>query len=159
LPGIRIGWIICKDAALMERFLAAKEQIFICNSVVDETIALRFLARQQAFLPAIRARTRRNYEVLQSFMNGSPCLEWVAPDAAVVCFPRFRPGVEIDTALFYRLLLDEYKTMVGPGHWFEMDDRYFRVGFGYPAEGAMRQGLANIGEAARRAMGGGDLRA
>ena len=52
LPGIRIGWIICKDDALMDRLLAAKEQIFICNSVVDETIALRFLLNRNAFCPA-----------------------------------------------------------------------------------------------------------
>ncbi|MEZ0373646.1 MAG: pyridoxal phosphate-dependent aminotransferase, partial [Candidatus Sericytochromatia bacterium] len=43
LPGIRIGWIICRDAALLEHCLAAKEQILICNSVVDETIALQLL--------------------------------------------------------------------------------------------------------------------
>ena len=85
-------------------------------------------------------------------MTGSPILEWVTPDAAVVCFPRFKSNIDVDTDLFYRLLLDDYKTMVGPGHWFEMDDRYLRIGFGYPPEAAMRQGLANIEEATRRAV-------
>ena len=152
LPGIRIGWIICRDAALMDRFLAAKEQIFICNSVVDETIALRFLLNRDAFLPGIRVRTQRNYELLQSFVINSPFLEWVLPEAAVVCFPRFKPGVDLDSGLFYRLLLDDYRTMVGPGHWFEMDDRYLRIGFGYPEDATMRQGLVNLDEAARRAV-------
>ncbi len=160
LPGIRIGWIICQDAALMDRFLAAKEQIFICNSVVDETIALQFLSKQDEFLPGIRARTQRNYDALRSFMTDSPILEWVTPDAAVVCFPRFKRSVDIDTGLFYRVLLDDYKTMAGPGHWFDMDDRYLRLGFGYPAEAAMRQGLLNIEAAARRAVRrGGPARA
>jgi DNA-binding transcriptional MocR family regulator len=45
--------------------------------------------------------------------------------------------------------------MVGPGHWFEMDDRYMRIGFGYPTEAAMRQGLVNLDEAARHAPRGG----
>ncbi|MBI3233334.1 MAG: pyridoxal phosphate-dependent aminotransferase, partial [Bacteroidetes bacterium] len=36
LPGIRIGWIFSKNQQLMETFLAAKEQICITNSVVDE---------------------------------------------------------------------------------------------------------------------------
>jgi aspartate/methionine/tyrosine aminotransferase len=140
----------------MDQFLAAKEQIFICNSVVDETIALRFLAKRDVFLPVVRARTERNYAELRQFLQRSSMLEWVAPEAAVVCFPRFRAGVEIDTDLFYRLLLEEYRTMVGPGHWFEMDDRYLRIGFGYPAEAAMRRGLANIEEAARRATRSGE---
>jgi aspartate/methionine/tyrosine aminotransferase len=100
LPGIRIGWIICKDTELVNRFLAAKEQIFICNSVVDETIALRFLEKQGTFLPRIRARTERNYELLQQFMAQSKVMEWVRPDAAVVGFPRFKPEVDIDTDAF-----------------------------------------------------------
>jgi aspartate/methionine/tyrosine aminotransferase len=152
LPGIRIGWVICKDKALLNLFLAAKEQIFICNSIVDETIALRFLEKSAALLPAIRARTERNLEHLRQFMARATMLEWVEPQAAVVVFPRFRTDVEVDTDAFYRLLLDEYRTMVGPGHWFEMDDRYMRLGFGYPTEPAMRQGLINVEAAIRRSL-------
>ena len=32
LPGIRTGWLACRDKTLIEMFLAAKEQIMICNS-------------------------------------------------------------------------------------------------------------------------------
>jgi len=39
IPGIRIGWLITRDAALMETFLAAREQIGISGSTVDEYIA------------------------------------------------------------------------------------------------------------------------
>ncbi|RVD49579.1 aminotransferase class I/II-fold pyridoxal phosphate-dependent enzyme, partial [Mesorhizobium sp. M2D.F.Ca.ET.140.01.1.1] len=31
IPGIRVGWLITRDAALQEKFLAAKEQIGICG--------------------------------------------------------------------------------------------------------------------------------
>jgi aspartate/methionine/tyrosine aminotransferase len=151
LPGIRIGWIVCRDAALMERFLAAKEQIFICNSVVDEAIAAAFLERREQVLPRIRARSARNYAALQAFMGASARLEWVEPQAAVVAFPRFRAEAGVDVEAFYRVLWNDYRTMVGPGHWFDMDDRYMRIGFGYPDEETMRQGLAHVEEAARRA--------
>ena len=33
LPGIRMGWLVNRDPALMETFLAAKEQIFVSGSV------------------------------------------------------------------------------------------------------------------------------
>lgn len=151
LPGLRIGWLICQDEALMERLLAAKEQIFICNSVVDETIALRFLERRDEFLPRIRARTARNFQILDAWMGRQPYLEWVRPTAACVAFPRFRPEIQVDTALFYRLLLEEHRTFVGPGHWFEMPDTYMRVGYGWPDETAMRRGLAAIQAAAAAA--------
>jgi aspartate/methionine/tyrosine aminotransferase len=152
LPGLRIGWIVCRDAALLEDFLAAKEQIFICNSVVDETIARQFLEKRDEFLPRIRERTARNYALLRSFMAEKRWLEWVEPQAAVVAFPRFRREIDLDVEAFYRVLLSEYRTTVGPGHWFEMDDRYLRIGFGWPEEAAMRQGLDSIDAAARRTV-------
>jgi aspartate/methionine/tyrosine aminotransferase len=152
LPGIRIGWIVSRDAALMEELLAAKEQILICNSAVDEAIALRFLETRDRALPRIRARVAENEAALREWVGRQDWLEWVAPQAAVVCFPRFRPDVEVDTAAFYDVLLREYRTAVGPGHWFEMDDRYMRIGYGYPEPAAMREGLAHVERAARRAM-------
>ena len=56
LPGIRIGWLVTRDRALRDTFLAAKEQILISGSLVDETIALAALRRRPAWLPRIRAR-------------------------------------------------------------------------------------------------------
>jgi aspartate/methionine/tyrosine aminotransferase len=49
LPGIRIGWLISKNKSLMETFLAAKEQICITNSVVDEEIAFQYLQKKEQF--------------------------------------------------------------------------------------------------------------
>jgi len=60
LPGIRVGWIITRDPTLQELFLAAKEQIFICNSIVDEYIAERAVAQKATLLPPICSATRRH---------------------------------------------------------------------------------------------------
>ena len=61
LPGIRIGWLVTRDRALRDRFLAAKEQILICGSLVDETIALQALRRRPAWLPrSAPGSTRRS---------------------------------------------------------------------------------------------------
>lgn len=46
-------------------------------------------------------------------------------------------------------LLDEHGTYVGPGHWFEMPKRFFRVGFGWPKEAELRGGLEAISAALR----------
>ena len=152
LPGIRIGWIISKDRALMEELLAAKEQIVICNSAVDEEIALQYLRKADTFLPRIRASVAQNAALLEGWMTRqADTMEWVAPQAAVVAFPRFRNSVAIDTERFYRLLRDDYRTAVGPGHWFEVSDRHMRLGFGYPTADQMRRGLDNLAAAARRA--------
>ncbi|MBN2388793.1 MAG: aminotransferase class I/II-fold pyridoxal phosphate-dependent enzyme [Anaerolineales bacterium] len=142
LPGIRIGWIITRDPALQEIFLAAKEQIFICNSIIDEQIAWQVLSRKAEILPPILERNRRAFETVKAWMGQQEDIEWVEPSGGVVCFPRLRPGVDVET--FYRVLNSKYGTFVGPGHWFERDRRYMRLGYGWPSASELAEGLTNI---------------
>lgn len=152
LPGIRIGWIVCQDPLLMEQFLAAKEQIFICNSVVDEAIAYQFLQQKPTLFPQIQRHVAHNLEILRDWMRQQSWLEWVEPQGGVVCFPRFKAEHALNLPLFYQRLQAEYHTFVGPGHWFEMDDRYMRLGYGWPTADALVQGLAFIEQAAADAL-------
>jgi aspartate/methionine/tyrosine aminotransferase len=69
VPGIRIGWIISRDEQLMTRFLAAKEQIMITNSVVDEQIALHILQNQEAILNVTHQHIRTNFEIIKTFFS------------------------------------------------------------------------------------------
>jgi aspartate/methionine/tyrosine aminotransferase len=151
LPGIRIGWAITQDPRLFETLLAAKEQIVICNSVVDEAIAERFLSRKHERLPAIRAHIEAGFAIVRDWMASQRALEWVEPEGGVVCFPRFRADHPVDIDEFYRILQDEYRTHVGPGHWFEVERTSMRIGYGWPDAGQLSAGLANISKAAARA--------
>jgi aspartate/methionine/tyrosine aminotransferase len=151
LPGIRIGWIITKNEQLHETFLAAKEQIFICNSILDEEIAYWALLRKSEILPPILQRNRRRFDVVKQWMAGQSIFEWVQPSGGVVCFPRIKPESGVDIEVFYRILNDKYKTFVGPGHWFGMDRRFMRVGFGWPTAKELEEGLQNLSLAAEEA--------
>jgi aspartate/methionine/tyrosine aminotransferase len=71
-------------------------------------------------------------------------MEWVRPLGGCVAFPRIRHDAGVDIAAFYRALAEEHKTCVGPGHWFEMEDRYMRIGFGWPRPDELSGGLAAI---------------
>ena len=147
LPGLRIGWIINRDADLMETFLAAKEQIFICNSIVDEEIAFQALARRDETLPAIRARIQEHRSIVVDWIEGQHDLEWVEPSGGVVGFARLRADRGIDVERFHQVLNDELGTFVGPGHWFDQPRSYLRIGFGWPTTDELRRGLANISTA------------
>lgn len=147
LPGLRMGWLMTRDRTLNERFLAAKEQIFICGAVLDEEIAWRVYQRRSAELPKIAAEVARGRSVLREWIAAERRMEWVEPMGGVVAFPRIRTDAGVDVAKFYRVLNDEFKTVVGPGHWFEQDDRYMRIGFGWPSGGELRDGLLNISKA------------
>jgi aspartate/methionine/tyrosine aminotransferase len=147
LPGLRIGWIVSRDQTLQKKFLAAKEQIVLCGSVVDEAIALQALRNRSRLLQAIRKHNQMNFEMVMEWMAKTPSLEWVIPGGGVVCFPRVRAAVSIDMAAFYQTLLEQYSTFVGPGHWFEQSTRSFRLGFGWEPQEKLAQGLRNISHA------------
>jgi len=151
LPGIRIGWLVSKDRELRERFLAAKEQILITNSVVDEAIALEALRRRPAWLPVIRGRIDAALATTRAWIASDPSFEWVEPAGGVVGFPRIRSDVEVDVDRFYEVLLEEHGTVVGPGHWFEQSRRYFRLGYGWPQPAELEAGLAGLSRAVREA--------
>lgn len=144
LPGIRIGWIITKNSPLKEIFLAAKEQIFLCNSVIDEEVAFQFLDQKRKFLPAIHQKIKRNFKITEDWMKNNTFLEWIKPEGGVICFPRIKDTKKINPMQFYKILFEEYKTLVGPGNWFEMDPRFMRIGFGWPDTDHLEKGLHNI---------------
>jgi threonine dehydratase len=50
------------------------------------------------------------------------------------------------TDAFYQRLM-EHGTYVGPGHWFEMPDAYFRLGYGWSSESELELGLKGISQA------------
>jgi aspartate/methionine/tyrosine aminotransferase len=151
LPGLRIGWITCRDAELAERLLAAKEQIFIAGSLLDETMAARVLERRADVLPAILEAVRERRAIVADWMAVQEHFEWCAPQAGVVCFPRLRPERGADVERFYDVLLRRHGTYVGPGHWFEQERRFFRLGFGWPDAIELRRGLDGLAAAAREA--------
>ena len=144
LPGLRVGWLTCRDDRLMETFLAAKEQIFICGAVLEEELSARVLERRSAVLSLVHAKTRKHLAVVRDWIDGHELFEWVEPEAGVVCFPRIRPEIDVDIDDFYRALLEEHGTYVGPGHWFDQDRRFFRLGFAWPGEEELERGLEGL---------------
>ncbi|MBZ9863503.1 pyridoxal phosphate-dependent aminotransferase [Mesorhizobium sp. CA12] len=149
IPGIRIGWLMTRDPQLQETFLAAKEQIGICGSVIDEAIARATLERRDAFLASLLPEMAKRRDIVQAWIDGEPLVDWVLPQGGVVGFPRLNVDAGFDLDRFYTRLLEEYGTYVGPGHWFEMPKRFFRLGFGWPKEAELRGGLEAISAALR----------
>jgi aspartate/methionine/tyrosine aminotransferase len=153
LPGIRIGWLLCKDQKLMETFLAAKEQICITNSVIDEEIAYQYLLRMDELFAPVKSTIRKNFNTLKDFMNKQNALEWVEPSGGCVCFPRVRKDVKVDMDKFHDILLNKYKTYVGKGHWFEEDSRHMRIGYSWDKAEKLEWGLNNVLKAIEESVG------
>jgi aspartate/methionine/tyrosine aminotransferase len=152
LPGLRTGWIICRDNQLLETFLAAKEQMHICGPVLEEELAHSYLLHRDRHFVRIRADIAAKFGIVKSWMYEQEEWEWVEPQGGCVCFPRLRQPEKIDLKKFYHLLLEKHGTYVGPGHWFEMPDHYMRIGFGWPSPVQLEDGLNALSAAYREAI-------
>ncbi len=152
MPGIRVGWIISTDPALMTSLLAGKEQIALGGSVIDEEIALQVFRKRESLLQEARTHAAGGFAIAKEWMASEPMLEWVEPTAGVTGFPRVVQGSGFDPALFHRNLFERTGTLVGPGHWFEQDPRHMRIGFGYPSHADLRLGLENISRSLRSSI-------
>lgn len=148
-PGLRLGWLITRDAALMETFLAAKEQIGICGGIIDERLGIAVLEQRAEWLARSRPINVARRQIVSDWIATEPLMEWVAPSGGVVCFPRMTTNPTFDIDRFYQSLLHDHGTYVGPGHWFEMPKRYMRIGFAWPSEQELRDGLTAISAALR----------
>ena len=149
IPGIRVGWLICRNPNLMHLFLCGKEQIGICGSVVDEQIATTALLQKEEWLVMNNAHIRESFGIVKDWIEGEEMIEWVQPKGGCVCFPGIKPECDIDVDSFYRRLNEDLGAYVGPGHWFEQPRRFFRIGYAWPLLDELRGGLACISQALR----------
>lgn len=150
VPGIRVGWLTTVNPILQEIFLAAKEQISISGSVLDEFVAEQILSRRAALVPIILADMRRRRDRVANWVDEeSDWVEWVRPEAGVMCFVKMKKDPPGGVHEFYTRLLGNHGVYVGRGTWFERDDRFFRLGYGWPTWEELETGLSAISKALR----------
>jgi aspartate/methionine/tyrosine aminotransferase len=90
LPGLRIGWIVCRDRAVLDRLERAKHYTTICNSGPSEVLALIALRARDRVLERNRGIIADNLPVFAEFFGRYPELfEFAAPDGGCVCYPRY----------------------------------------------------------------------
>lgn len=97
LPGLRVGWITCRDRDLLERMVRFKHYLSICNSAPSERLALVALRNKRAVVERSRTVARDGYTKVAAFLAEFPDLfETYEPDGGVVMYPRYKgtDGVE-----------------------------------------------------------------
>jgi aspartate/methionine/tyrosine aminotransferase len=129
LPGLRIGWIATRDAALLERLAAFKDYLTICASAPSEILALAALRARDAVLSRNRALLATNLERLERFFaQRADAFEWVRPRAGSVAFPRLLRARPIED--FAARLRESEGVLLLPGTLFSYPGNHFRIGFG-----------------------------
>jgi aspartate/methionine/tyrosine aminotransferase len=93
LPGLRIGWLIDRDARRRERLLDVRSYFTISGSPLTEAIAAHALAHSEQILSRLRTVTAANLTHLKDFMSRHEAtIGWIAPAGGTTAFPWRRDG-------------------------------------------------------------------
>jgi aspartate/methionine/tyrosine aminotransferase len=134
LPGIRVGWVACKDTEALQRMERMKHYTSICGAAPSELLARIALKARERILARNRALIVRNLALLDAFFaEHSDLLAWYLPDGGCIGFPRYlgREGVEV----FASTLVEQSGVLLLPSSVYKSDlgatplDR-FRIGYG-----------------------------
>ena len=129
LPGLRIGWLACRDRELLARIAAIKDYTTICSSAPSEILALIALRRRDEVVARSRAIVDANLPLLDDFFARSEGrFEWARPRGAAIGFPRLvaRRG---DRRLRARAR-GRGGRAAAAGLVYEHAGNHFRLGFG-----------------------------
>lgn len=146
LPGLRVGWVACRDSALLGRAAALKDYTTICTAGPSEVLAL-------IAVRATEELTRRSRDIIEAntglgsafFDRWSNLFDWQPPGAGPIAFPRLRleaarkldrgggpPIKGIDD--FCKQLVDEAGVLLLPATVYDhppsVERCHFRVGLG-----------------------------
>ena len=69
LAGVRIGWAVSKNKALLKKLLAVKAQASICTSIVDEKLAVLALENHEKIINSNNAIIKNNISLFQRFLE------------------------------------------------------------------------------------------
>jgi aspartate/methionine/tyrosine aminotransferase len=127
LPGLRIGWIATRDAALREAISTLKDYTTICASAPSEFLTALALRNRRVLLNRNLAIVRHNLPLLDAFFERHPeAFHWVRPTASPIGFPRV---TGIGNLARYCARLAETGVLLLPGTVYDQPD-HVRIGFG-----------------------------
>lgn len=144
LPGLRVGWIACRERVVLDRMEKLKHYLSICNAGPSEILATIAVKARERIFARNRALTSANLDLLGAFFARHPGrFEWYEPDGGCIAYPRYlgNDGAEA----FCAALVEQAGVLLLPASMYRSDlvqtpqDR-FRIGYG-------REGMAQALEA------------
>ncbi|MFI5361408.1 MAG: aminotransferase class I/II-fold pyridoxal phosphate-dependent enzyme [Elusimicrobiota bacterium] len=129
MAGARIGWLVAKDKAVLERLAELKDYTTICSAAPSEVLALIGLRARERILSRHRARIARNLGLLDVFFEKhARTFSWARPKAGTVGFPGLLTGEPPEE--FCERAVHGAGVMLLPSTVYEYDRPHVRVGFG-----------------------------
>jgi aspartate/methionine/tyrosine aminotransferase len=119
--GVRIGWVVTRNAEVRENIIKARKWNVQTVSVIDEGIAKEVLSERccQKVIDVTLANARANLAVLESFVKNNQKAVWsYIPKGASTAFVKFmnpKTGEPVDDVELCRRLRDDDGLLLSPG--------------------------------------------
>jgi aspartate/methionine/tyrosine aminotransferase len=127
LPGLRIGWLVTRDADLRAAVLRLKDYTTICSSAPSELLTAVALRHRHVLLERNLAIVVRNLAMLDDFFaRHSETFAWTRPTASPIGFPRLSGVRDVDG---FCERLAQTGVLLLPGSVYDQP-AHVRIGFG-----------------------------
>jgi aspartate/methionine/tyrosine aminotransferase len=128
LPGLRLGWLITQNHALLEKFLDFKFYTTICASAPSEFLSALALRNRHFLLERNLNIVHHNLPLLQNFIERHQTLfSWVKPNASPIGFPRVH-GIQ-NVREFCEEIVTQTSVLLLPGDVYEQP-QHLRISYG-----------------------------
>ena len=131
LAGLRLGWIVERDAAHRKEYLNAREYVTVSNTPMAEFLGEIAIRHHDRILRRTREVARANLQLLERVVaQSADILDWVRPMGGMTAWVRLASGG--DARRFCEEAL-QYGLLLAPGDCWGFPD-HFRIGFGVGPE-------------------------
>lgn len=92
--GVRIGWAVSQDTALLERAVDIRRTLSVCSGTTDEWLARLVLAHSTALRERSLATLGKHIDLVEASLERlGGVLTWTRPEAGCMAFPLLRKPV------------------------------------------------------------------
>lgn len=128
LPGLRLGWLACRDSELLRRCTDYRMYTTICSSAPSEFLSTLALRHRQVLTARNLGIVHRNLPLLDDFFERHRALfQVIKANASPICFPQF--NISDDVTQFCDRFVAATGVMLLPGAVYDLP-QHVRIGFG-----------------------------
>lgn len=129
LAGLRTGWLVSDDQNFLNKVVAFKDYLSICNSAPSEILSIMALNNIHLFLEPNLRKINKNVTIFHDFIKRQEIITgFYPPKAGSTSFVQL--NINCSSLEFSNQLVKETGIMTVPTEMFEYEGKYIRVGFG-----------------------------
>ncbi|MBN7773434.1 aminotransferase [Clostridium aminobutyricum] len=142
LAGLRMGWIVSKDAGVLQACRTRRDYDTICCGSLDDLFASIALSNKDKIFERNKSILKHNREILDKWVNETKGVHYVKPVAgttALVYYDKNIPSYDLCVRL-----IKEKGLLFTPGSCFELEG-CVRIGYAFDSK-TLKEGLDKFTE-------------